>query len=213
MDSLERHTDYGSTPLDESDVSSDPLEQFARWLEIAEREQIYEPNAMVVGTVDAEGAPSSRTVLLKGLGDGAFEFVTNYRSTKGVQLDGNPAISLLFPWYSLHRQVIVLGSATPGTPESSDALWASRPRDSQLASIASEQSHPVDSRATLERRIADVDRQFDGIDIVTRPSWWGAVRVVPRSIEFWQGRTSRVHDRLRYTATSTGTWSIERLQP
>ena len=99
------------------------------------------------------------------------------------------------------------------TQESSDALWASRPRESQLASIASEQSRPVDSRAALEHRIAEVDRQFDGLETVTRPSWWGAMRVVPRSIEFWQGRTSRIHDRLRYTATGDGGWGIERLQP
>ena len=213
MDSLERHTDYGSTPLDESEVLPDPFEQFALWLDTAERAEVYEPNAMVVGTVDAEARPSSRTVLLKGLGGGAFEFVTNYRSAKGLQLDGNPAVSLLFPWYSLHRQVIVLGSASRGTPESSDALWASRPRESQLASIASEQSQPVGSRAALEQRIAEMDREFVATDTVPRPSWWGAMRVVPRSIEFWQGRTSRIHDRLRYTSTGDGGWSIERLQP
>ena len=214
MDSLDRHTDYGSVALDEGDLAADPVQQFAGWLSDAERAGVYEPNAMVVATVDAEARPSSRTVLLKGLDGGAFEFVTNYRSTKGAQLDGNPAVSLLFPWYSLHRQVIVLGSASRGTQESSDSLWASRPRESQLASIASEQSHPVDSRAALEQRVAELTEQFAGTETVARPSWWGAVRVVPRSVEFWQGRTSRMHDRLRYTAASDGSpWIVERLQP
>jgi pyridoxamine 5'-phosphate oxidase len=213
MDSLDRHTDYGSVALDEGDLSADPLEQFASWLDDAESAGVYEPNAMVLVTVDAEARPSSRTVLLKGLDGGAFEFVTNYRSTKGTQLDDNPAVSLLFPWYSLHRQVIVLGSASRGTSESSHALWSSRPRESKLASIASEQSHPVSSRSTLEHRIAEVEREHDGVDIVPRPSWWGSVRVVPRSIEFWQGRTSRIHDRLRYTTARDGAWTVERLQP
>ncbi|WP_309615037.1 pyridoxamine 5'-phosphate oxidase [Salinibacterium sp.] len=213
MDSLEKHTDYGSVALDEGDLAANPLDQFAVWLDDAERAGIYEPNAMVVGTVDSESRPSSRTVLLKGLDSVGFEFVTNYRSLKGMQLAENPGVSLLFPWYPLNRQVIVLGTARFATAESSDAYFASRPRESQLASMASEQSQPVGSRAMVEQRVAELTKEFEGVATVPRPSWWGGVRVVPRSIEFWQGRTSRLHDRLRYTATAEGTWTIERLQP
>ena len=213
MDSLDKHTDYGSVALDEGDLAANPLDQFAAWLGDAERAGIYEPNAMVVGTVDSQARPSSRTVLLKGLDSVGFEFVTNYRSLKGMQLAENSGISLLFPWYPLNRQVIVLGSAHFATTESSDTYFASRPRESQLASMASEQSKPVDSRAAVERRVAELTREFDGVATVPRPSWWGGVRVVPRSIEFWQGRTSRLHDRLRYSATADGAWAIERLQP
>ncbi|MDJ0335868.1 pyridoxamine 5'-phosphate oxidase [Salinibacterium sp. G-O1] len=213
MDSLDRHTDYGSVPLDEDSLASNPLEQFASWLGAAEKAEVYEPNAMVLGTVDADSRPSSRTVLLKRFDKDAFYFVTNYRSTKGTQLSDNPAVSLLFPWYSLQRQVIVLGTATLATAEISDALFASRPRESQIASMASDQSRPVDSRARIEQRVADLTREFEGTAVITRPPWWGAVRVVPRSIEFWQGRTSRMHDRLRYSATPGGAWTVERLQP
>ncbi len=213
MDSLERHTDYGSVALDESSLTANPLEQFAVWLDAAERASLYEPNAMVLGTVDSESRPTSRTVLLKGLDSEAFEFVTNYRSAKGLQLTDNPAVSLLFPWYSLHRQVIVLGTASVASEDASDALFAARPRESQLASMASQQSQPVDSRASLEQRVAELTREFEGTAVIARPSWWGAVRVIPRSIEFCQGRTSQMHDRLRYTAVASGGWSLERLQP
>ncbi len=212
MDSFERHTDYGAVPLDEGSLAADPFDQFASWLNAAEQAGVYEPNAMVLGTADSQSRPSSRTVLLKGLDGDAFEFVTNYRSAKGTDLVGNPAVSLLFPWYSLHRQVIILGTASRASGERSDALFAARPRESQLASMASEQSQPIDSRAAIERRVVELTRELEGTEVLTRPSWWGAVRVVPRSIEFWQGRSSRMHDRLRYTATPGG-WSIERLQP
>lgn len=213
MDSLSRHTDYGSVALDENSVADDPQVQFASWLDDAEREGIYEPNAMVVSTVDQRGHPSSRTVLLKGLDAHGFTFVTNYRSAKGVALTGNPHVSLLFPWYQLQRQVIVLGTATFATEEASDALFAARPRESQIASIASEQSRPIDSRETLEAAVTNRTRDLDGVDPIPRPAWWGAVHVQPDSIEFWQGRTSRLHDRLRYGRASNGSWVVERLQP
>ncbi|MBC7590527.1 MAG: pyridoxamine 5'-phosphate oxidase [Salinibacterium sp.] len=213
MDSLDKHTDYGSVALDEADLHPNPLDQFAGWLTDAEGAGIYEPNAMVVSTVDSSSRPSSRTVLLKGLRHDGFEFVTNYRSVKGVQLAENPAISLLFPWYSIHRQVIVLGSATPASTERSDAHFASRPRESQLASMASAQSTAIGSRAELEQKVAELTEKFATIDVIPRPSWWGAVLVIPRSIEFWQGRSSRLHDRLRYTADPAGGWTVERLQP
>lgn len=212
MRSLSSHTDYGSTPLDESGVDPDPLRQFATWLEVAEDEGVYEPNAMVVGTIDPDGRPSSRTVLLKGLDGQGFEFVTNYGSRKGRALLANPGVTLLFPWYALQRQVIVYGAARPSAPEVSDAYFASRPLGSQLASAASDQSQPIASRDALEERVRDLERQHPDATAIDRPENWGAFRVVPERIEFWQGRTSRLHDRLLYTAGDAG-WSLQRLQP
>ena len=212
MKSLSSHTDYGSTPLDEGAVDPDPLRQFALWLETAEREGLYEPNAMVVGTVDPDGAPSSRTVLLKGLDTHGFEFVTNYRSRKGVALLADPRVTLLFPWYPLQRQVIVYGSAHPTPPQVSDAYFSARPLGSQVASAASEQSQPIASRDALEQRVRELEEQHPDAAALVRPENWGAFRVTPERIEFWQGRTSRLHDRLLYTADDTG-WMLQRLQP
>ena len=212
MSSLERHTDYGSTGLSESEVLRDPMAQFAAWLAAAEEAQIFEPNAMVVSTVDADGTPSSRTVLLKGLDGEAFEFVTNYRSHKGQALSAHPAVSLLFPWYSLTRQVIVRGVAHRADPAISDAYFATRPHGSRLAALASEQSEPIASREVLEERIRELESRYPEGSIVPRPDHWGGFRVVPSSIEFWQGRTSRLHDRLVFTAVGGG-WALERLQP
>lgn len=212
MSSLERHTDYGSTGLSESEVLRDPMAQFAAWLAAAEEAQIFEPNAMVVSTVDADGTPSSRTVLLKGLDGEAFEFVTNYRSHKGLALSAHPAVSLLFPWYSLTRQVIVRGVAHRADPAISDAYFATRPHGSRLAALASEQSEPVASREVLEERMRELESRYPEGSIVPRPDHWGGFRVVPSSIEFWQGRTSRLHDRLVFTAVGGG-WTLKRLQP
>lgn len=212
MSSLERHTDYGSTGLSESEVLSDPMAQFAAWLTAAEEAQIFEPNAMVVSTVDADGTPSSRTVLLKGLDGVAFEFVTNYRSHKGQALAVHPAVSLLFPWYPLTRQVIVRGIAHPTDAATSDTYFATRPHGSRLAALASAQSEPVASRQVLEDRMRELEARFPDGSVVPRPEHWGGFRVVPSSIEFWQGRTSRLHDRLVFTAVAGG-WQIERLQP
>ena len=212
MSSLERHTDYGSTGLSESEVLRDPMAQFAAWLSAAEDAQIFEPNAMVLSTVDADGTPSSRTVLLKGLDGEAFEFVTNYRSHKGQALSAHPAVSLLFPWYSLTRQVIVRGVAHRADAAISDAYFATRPHGSRLAALASEQSEPVGSREVLEDRIRKLESRYPEGSIVPRPEHWGGFRVIPNSIEFWQGRTSRLHDRLVFTAVDGG-WTLERLQP
>ncbi|MBC7725107.1 MAG: pyridoxamine 5'-phosphate oxidase [Burkholderiaceae bacterium] len=215
MDSLTTHTDYGSTSLESADLDPNPLRAFAAWLQAAEDAGVYEPNAMVVGTVDAQGAPSSRTVLLKGLDDSGFEFVTNYSSRKGGEIAGNPAVSLLFPWYSLNRQVCVRGTAAPTAAAASDAYFARRPRGARLAALASEQSRPIDDRATLVSRVAELEVRYpEGVEI-PRPAHWGGMRVEPVSVEFWQGRTSRMHDRIRYLcdpAAATG-WQVERLQP
>ncbi|TXN30345.1 pyridoxamine 5'-phosphate oxidase [Lacisediminihabitans profunda] len=215
MSSLERHTDYGSTPLTEADLGSDPIAVFGDWLLAAEKAEVYEPNAMVVSTVEGE-RPSSRTVLLKGFGAKGFDFVTNYRSSKGRALLANPAVSLLFPWYSLRRQVIVSGDAHPVEPGESDAYFEARPRESKLASIASDQSEPIASRDLLEQRMRELLERYPEGSEIPRPEKWGAFRVMPRSIEFWQGRSARFHDRLRFTVASTGAadgWTLERLQP
>ncbi|WP_394768217.1 pyridoxamine 5'-phosphate oxidase [Lacisediminihabitans sp.] len=214
MSSLERHTDYGSTPLSAADLGSDPIAVFGDWLRAAEEAEIYEPNAMVVSTVEGE-RPSSRTVLLKGFGASGFDFVTNYRSSKGRALLANPAVSLLFPWYSLRRQVIVSGYARPAEPGVSDAYFDARPRESKLASIASDQSEPIASRDLLEQRMRDLLERYPEGSEIPRPEKWGAFRVTPRSIEFWQGRSARFHDRLRFTSTGAAAdgWTLERLQP
>ncbi|MCU1638415.1 MAG: Pyridoxine/pyridoxamine 5-phosphate oxidase [Microbacteriaceae bacterium] len=213
MNSLSRHTDYGSASLEESAVDPDPMAEFAGWLAAAEDAELYEPNAMIVSTADGDGRPSSRTVLLKGLDASGFEFVTNYASHKGRALLANPGVSLLFPWYPMQRQVIVTGAAHRTSPEVSDAYFAARPRGSRLAALASEQSQPIDSRAALEQRVRELELRFPGDAPIPRPDTWGAFRVIPDHIEFWQGRTSRLHDRLRFTVLPGGDWRLERLQP
>lgn len=211
MDSLNRHDDYARGALDERDLDPDPLVQFARWLADAEVRGVREPNAMVLSTV-GEAGPASRTVLLKGLVDGAFEFVTNGGSRKGRALEHDRRVSLVFPWYLLERQVLVDGDAAPAPADVSDRYWASRPRGSQLAAWASDQSQPIADRAALEARMRDAEARFAAAEAVPRPAYWGAWLVSPRRIEFWQGRPSRLHDRLVYTPAADG-WRIDRLQP
>jgi pyridoxamine 5'-phosphate oxidase len=213
MDSLKRHTDYGSQEFNEDSVLADPIEQFAEWLSAAEDAEIFEPNAMVLGTVDPDGRPSSRTVLLKGLSPEGFDFVTNYGSRKAQALDAHADVTLLFPWYLLKRQVIVFGSVERLTASESDALWNRRPQGAQLASAASEQSQPIASREQLDARLAELEAQYPEGVSVPRPENWGGYRVAPRVIEFWQGRSRRFHDRLVFTRQADGSWSITRLQP
>lgn len=212
MESLTRHTDYGNVPFDEAIALADPLEQFSQWLTQAEAEDIFEPNAMVASTIDPDGNVSSRTVLLKGLDQTGFQFVTNYTSRKGKALLANPSISLLFPWYSLKRQVIVYGRATKAPAAISDELWNRRPQGAQLASAASHQSEPIASRDELDAQLAELEKQYPEGTVVPRPEHWGAFHVEPHAIEFWQGRSMRFHDRIRYDLVD-GLWQITRLQP
>ena len=212
MESLSRHTDYGNVPFDESVALANPLEQFAQWLKQAEAEEVFEPNAMVASTIDPDGAVSSRTVLLKGLDATGFEFVTNYTSRKGKALLANPSISLLFPWYGLKRQVIVYGEAQPTVSSVSDLYWQRRPKGAQLASAASDQSAPIASRDLLDEQLAALEAQYPGDAVVPRPEYWGGFRVLPHAIEFWQGRSMRFHDRIRYDLVDNQ-WQITRLQP
>ena len=211
VDSITRHDDYEQGALTEVDLDPDPFAQFARWLADAEAADLPSPNAMVLTTVDGSG-PTSRTVLLKDLVGGRFEFVTNAWSRKGRALAADRRVSLLFPWYGLERQVLVDGIATPAPAELSDRYWASRPRRSQLAAWASDQSQPIASRAALEGRMRDAEERFRGTEAVPRPPHWGAWLVEPSRIEFWQGRPSRLHDRLVFSRREDG-WRIERLQP
>lgn len=212
MSSLEEHQQYEVPGIDDGDLDADPIAQFAVWLQDAEEAGVPDPNAMVVGTIEPDGRPSSRTVLLKGLDGGQFAFFTNRSSHKGAALAHEPRVSLLFPWYRLHRQVRVEGVAELAPDAVSDAYWATRPRGSQIGAWASAQSEPIASRADLDAREAATEARFDGVDPIPRPPFWGGYVVTPASIEFWQGRPSRLHDRLLYTRADGG-WNVTRLQP
>lgn len=207
------HDDYGAVSLSEQDLDPDPLVSLADWLESAASAGLYEPNAMVISTIDPDGKPSSRTVLLRGIHADGLEFFTDYDSRKGRALLVNPDAAIVFPWYPQHRQVLVVGTALPTTPEVSDAYFASRPHGSQIAAIASKQSQPIVDRASLERRVRELEARYPEGTEVPRPSNWGGFRVLPSRIEFWQGRTSRLHDRIRYTRGDAGLWVVDRLQP
>ncbi|MFC5910957.1 pyridoxamine 5'-phosphate oxidase [Streptacidiphilus monticola] len=203
---------YRADGLLEQDLAADPLHQFARWFTDAERSGIDEPNAMVVSTADAEGRPSSRTVLLKAFDERGFVFYTNYGSRKARELEANPYVSLLFPWHPIARQVIVSGRAERTGRDETAAYFRSRPHGSRLGAWASDQSAPVASRAELEARYAELAARYPEGEGVPVPPFWGGFRVVPDAVEFWQGRQNRLHDRLRFVRTPEG-WRVERLFP
>ncbi len=215
MDSLARHNEYELGALDVGEVDADPLVQLAAWLGAAEAAGITEPNAMVLGTVADGGRPRSRTVLLRGIVDGSFEFVTDARSRKGADLALDRRASLVFPWYALQRQVLVEGVARPGPARLSDDYWSHRPRGSKVAAWASHQSAPIADRPALEAAFRAADIRFEGVDDIPRPPEWGAWLVAPDRIEFWQGRRSRLHDRVVYDrADGPGAaWAVSRIQP
>jgi len=200
--------EYAEGGLDESEAATDPLTMFGKWLADVMASPMHEPNAMVLSTV-ADGQPSSRVVLLKGLDDG-FVFYTNYESRKADELAVNPRCSLLFPWHPVGRQVRIEGVAAKISEAESAAYFASRPRDSQLGAWASPQSRVVDDRGQLDRRLHDAEERFAAE--VPLPEFWGGYRVIPEAVEFWQGRFGRLHDRLRYRRDE-GNWVLERLAP
>lgn len=206
---------YRAAGLSEDSLAAAPFEQFGRWFTQAAESGLHEPNAMVVSTADAEGRPSSRTVLLKHVDERGFVFYTNYGSRKGRELAANPHVSLLFPWHPVARQVIVAGAAERTGRDETVAYFRTRPHGSQLGAWASEQSSAVASRAELDRMYAELADRYPEGEQVPAPPEWGGFRVRPRTVEFWQGRENRLHDRLRYVRTegAAGGWTVERLCP
>lgn len=204
--------DYRAASLDEAEAAPEPLVQFRQWFAQARAAEVDEPNAMTLATVAADGAPRARVVLLKAVDEAGFVFFTNYESDKGRELDRCPRAALVFVWLPLERQVRVEGRVERVSPEESDAYFELRPRESQLGASASPQSRVVADRAALERAFAKAAARHDG-GAVPRPAGWGGYRVIPTSVEFWQGRPSRLHDRLRYRSDDAGRWVLERLAP
>ena len=213
MNLRDRRIQYETAGLDFDDLDESPIQQWHAWYIEAVEAELAEPNAMAVSTIDAEGMPDSRIVLVRGFDDDGLTFFGNYNSAKGQQIDANPVASAVFPWIGLHRQVRVRGSIEMLPRHESDAYFASRPRDSQLGAWASPQSEVITGREVLNERHAEFAEKFAGTEVL-RPPHWGGWLIVPDVFEFWQGRPNRLHDRFRYRRDdNTQDWVIERLAP
>lgn len=213
MNLRDRRIQYETAGLNFDDLDESPVQQWHAWYVEAAEAELPEPNAMAISTIDAEGMPDSRIVLVRGLDDDGLTFFGNYNSAKGQQIDANPVASAVFPWIGLHRQVRVRGSIEMLPRHESDAYFASRPRDSQLGAWASPQSEVIEGRDILNQRHAEFAEKFAGVEVL-RPPHWGGWLLVPEVFEFWQGRPNRLHDRFRYRRDDvTQDWVIERLAP
>jgi pyridoxamine 5'-phosphate oxidase len=205
--------DYGGAALYEHDLAATWLEQFEAWLADAVTGGETDPNAMVFATADERGRPSARTVLLKEVDADGFVLFTNLRSRKGREATANPWGSLVFPWLRLHRQVVVVGGIEPVDAAHADEYFATRPHGSKLGALASPQSEVIAERSALDGARAELEARYPPGSDVPRPEYWGGLRVVPETVEFWQGRRDRLHDRLQYRRSGDGDWVVERLAP
>ncbi len=216
MDAVERdRRDYALGSLDMGDIEADPLRQLERWIANAVEAEVGEPNAMTLATVDADGRPDARVVLLRRITEHELVWFTDRRSAKGEQLSGTSDAALVFHWQPLERQVRLRGVVAALDDAASDAYFASRPRGSRLSAWASHQSQPTPSREAYEQQVTDVEARFEGSEDIPRPPYWGGYALAPVEVELWQGRRSRRHDRLRYRTDVPrgGSWTVERLQP
>jgi pyridoxamine 5'-phosphate oxidase len=211
VDASSLRQDYTRAGLDRADVDPDPIVQFHEWFENAVDADLHEPNAMILATATTDGKPSARTVLLKGYDERGFVFYTNYEGRKAKEIEANPTCALLFHWGELERQIRIEGRVGRVPDAESDAYFAGRPRGSRLGAWASQQSRSVEGRSVLEARVRALEKEYEGREI-PRPPFWGGYRVEPDTIEFWQGRENRLHDRLVYLRNEGG-WKIVRLQP
>ena len=209
----ELREDYRMATLDEANCDSNPIAQFARWFNEAKAARLKEPNAMSLATATLAGRPSARIVLLKEFGDAGFFFYTNYGSQKGRECETNPQVALNFHWAELERQVRIEGTVSRVSPDKSEAYFRSRPRGSRLGAWVSNQSELIENRMILERRLSEIETRFAGSEDIPPPPYWGGYSVHPERIEFWQGRPSRLHDRILYKRESDEAWIVGRLSP
>ncbi len=205
--------DFANRPLTEDSVKKDPVEQYSVWFEEAVGAQLLDPYAMCLSTVDKQGFPSSRIVYVRDLIDGNFVFYTNYNSSKSKEIEANPKVSVNFFWGELERQIRMRGEVKKTSPEVSDKYFAGRPRESQIGAWASKQSEVLSSREALEKEVERLTEKFKNVEQIPRPDFWGGYEIIPNYFEFWQGRPSRLHDRIAYEKTPKGDWEIKRLNP
>lgn len=205
--------DYRQATLEIDEVARNPIQQFELWFQMAVNAQLKEPNAMVLATANAQGRPSARVVLLKGFNESGFVFYTNYESRKAEEIQENPYTALVFNWLELEKQVRIEGKVEKVSEAVATDYFQSRPKGSQIGAWASPQSRVIPNRAVLEQKTAELEKIYHNSEVLPKPEHWGGYLVRPNMIEFWQGRSSRLHDRIRYTLHIDNTWKIERLAP
>ncbi|MFK7849566.1 MAG: pyridoxamine 5'-phosphate oxidase [Akkermansiaceae bacterium] len=212
MDLSEFRQEYSSKGLNREDLEPNPVRQFENWFEQANELKVPEPNAMTLATISPEGEPSQRTVLLKAFDQKGFIFFTNYQSRKASHIAANPKVCLLFPWITLERQIIIQGEAEKISTAESFKYFTTRPRDSQIGAWVSNQSEVVSSKKLLLLKLEEIKAKFKGGE-VPLPSFWGGYRIIPKTFEFWQGGSARIHDRFLYSLQKDQNWEINRLAP